>query len=158
MPKDSKESLHALLWQVIRYHFIRHRYLLSTIGLHRGQPPVLAILWEKDGRTQKEIAEALSLRPSTVTIILRRMEKAGLVRRENDPEDLRIVRVYLTEKGKDLQKDVEKINAILEQECFAGFTSKEQALLRQFLMHMRENLRKATEEDRPLSPNEERTQ
>uniref|UniRef100_A0A7V4TWZ5 MarR family transcriptional regulator n=1 Tax=Candidatus Caldatribacterium saccharofermentans TaxID=1454753 RepID=A0A7V4TWZ5_9BACT len=142
--RNQGTSLHDALLQVIRYHFIRYHQLLGTIGLYRGQPPILGMLWEKDGRTQKDIAEALGLRPPTVTIILRRMEKNGLVRRETDPEDLRAVRVYLTERGRNLQKEVERIHRVLEKECFSGFTQNERQRLHEFLIRIRENLEKAT--------------
>lgn len=138
---DDSGSLHALLWQVIRQHFIRHHFLLGKIGLHRGQPHVLALLWERNGLTQKDIAEALGLRPPTVTMILRRMEKAGLLRREADTRDMRVVRVYLTEKGQSLRKSVEEINEMMERECFSGLTPEEKLLLRRFLIRIRDNLR-----------------
>lgn len=147
MISGEKDSLHALFLQVLRYHFIRYHHLLGRVGLHRGQPLVLALLWEKDGRTQGEIAEALRLRPATVTVVLRRMEKAGLLERKSDPEDLRIVRVYLTERGRALEKDVRAIHDTLERECFAHFTAEEKALLREFLIRMRENLRATVEKE-----------
>lgn len=143
---DNRESLHTLFLQVLRYHFLRYHHLLGRIGLHRGQPLVLALLWEQDGRTQGEIAEKLCLRPATVTVVLRRMEKAGLLERRNDPEDLRIVRVYLTERGRALEKDVKRIHRMLEKECFARFTPEEKALLREFLTRMRDNLQAVLEE------------
>ncbi len=143
---DNRESLHALFLQVLRYHFLRYHHLLGRIGLHRGQPLVLALLWEQDGRTQGEIAEKLCLRPATVTVVLRRMEKAGLLERRNDPEDLRVVRVYLTERGRALEKDVKRIHRVLEKECFARFTPEEKALLREFLTRMRDNLQAVLEE------------
>ena len=142
-----EDSLHSLLWQVIRQHFIRHHHLLHKIGLHKGQPPILAMLWERDGLTQKEIAETLRLRPSTVTAVLKGMEKAGLLRREPDPEDMRVSRVYLTEKGKHLKKDVEEIIKTLEEECFAGFTLEEKVLLRRFLIQIRDNLKRVNSEE-----------
>jgi len=141
-----EDSLHSLLWQVIRQHFIRHHHLLHKIGLHKGQPPILAMLWERDGLTQKEIAETLRLRPSTVTAVLKGMERAGLLRREPDPEDMRVSRVYLTEKGKRLKKDVEEIMRTLEEECFAGFTLEEKVLLRRFFIQIRDNLKKVNNE------------
>ncbi len=142
-----EDSLHSLLWQVIRQHFIRHHHLLHKIGLHKGQPPILAMLWERDGLTQKEIAETLRLRPSTVTAVLKGMEKAGLLKRESDPEDMRVSRVYLTEKGKHLKKDVEEIIKTLEEECFAGFTLEEKVLLRRFLIQIRDNLKRVNSEE-----------
>ncbi len=140
-----ESSLHALLWQVIRQHFIRHHYLLSTIGIHKGQPPVLAILWGQDGLTQKEIADHLKLKPPTVTAIIRRMERAGLVKREPDLEDMRISRVYLTEKGRNIKESIEKVTKILEEECFAGFTLEERVLLRRFFIQIRDNLKGVNE-------------
>ncbi|MGC8971573.1 MAG: MarR family winged helix-turn-helix transcriptional regulator [bacterium] len=142
MFNKEEESLHLLLWQVIRQHFIRHHHLLGKIGLHKGQPPILSMLWEKDGLTQKEIAEKLRLKPSTVTAVLKRMEKAGLLKREPDPKDMRVSRVYLTKKGRDLKKDVEEIMKMLEEECFAGFTLEEKVLLRRFFIQIRDNLKK----------------
>lgn len=147
MINKEEESLHSLLWQVIRQHFIRHHHLLSKIGLHKGQPPILGMLWEKDGLTQKEIAEKLRLKPSTVTAVLKRMEKAGLLTREPDPKDMRVSRVYLTKKGRDLKKDVERIMKTLEEECFAGFTLEEKVLLRRFFIQIRDNLRKVNNEE-----------
>ncbi|MGC8777771.1 MAG: MarR family winged helix-turn-helix transcriptional regulator [Candidatus Caldatribacteriaceae bacterium] len=149
MWSESDDSLYALLWQVIRQHFLRHRFLLSRIGLYKGQPPILALLWNRDGLTQKEIAEALGLKPPTVTVILRRMEKAGLLRRRTDTQDMRVLRVYLTEKGRALRKDVEEINKILEEECFAGFPLEEKALLRKFLIQIRDNLKRVNEDGEP---------
>lgn len=145
MLNEHEESLYALFWEIIRYHFIRHHQLFSTVGLHRGQPPILELLWKEDGRTQKEIAEALKLKPPTVTLILQRMEKAGLVKRQSDPQDLRSIRIYLTKKGKSLEKDVRGIRAILERECFAHFTPEERALLRRFFLQVRDNLQKTIE-------------
>ncbi|MBC7217824.1 MAG: MarR family transcriptional regulator [Candidatus Caldatribacterium sp.] len=149
MTGSEKDSLHVLFLQVLRYHFIRYHHLLGRIGLHRGQPLVLGLLWEKDGRTQGEIAEALCLRPATVTVVLRRMEKAGLLERKSDPEDLRVVRVYLTERGRALEGDVRAIHDTLEKECFRNFTPEEKALLRKFFIRMRENLRAIVEKETP---------
>ncbi|MGQ9473722.1 MAG: MarR family transcriptional regulator [Candidatus Caldatribacteriaceae bacterium] len=72
---------------------------MGKIGLHKGQPVILALLWKQDGLTQKEIAESLGLRPPTLTVMLQRMEKAGFLKRMVDVRDMRMIRVSLTEKG-----------------------------------------------------------
>jgi len=143
---ENEDSLHGLLRQVIRQHFIRSHFLFRKVGLHKGQPLILALLWEKDGLTQKEIVEALGLRPSTVTIMLRRMEKAGLLQRKTDQQDMRFSRVYLTEKGQLLRERVELIEKQLNEECFSGFTSEEKMLLKGFLMKIRDNLKRLNDE------------
>lgn len=143
------DSLHSLLWQVIRQHFIRYHSLLGKIGLHKGQPIILALLWKQDGLTQKEIAESLGLRPPTLTVMLRRMEKAGLLKRMVDVGDMRMIRVYLTEKGREIREQVEEINQEMEKECFSGLTMEEKNLLRRFFTQVRDNLKRINDgEDR----------
>jgi len=63
-----------------------------------------------------------------------------MVERRPDPNDQRISRVYLTEKGKKLRQ--EAIDALLsvEEECFKNITSEEKLLLRRLLMQIRDNL------------------
>lgn len=69
----NSDSLDFLLGQVIRLHRARVHKLFGKLGLYRGQPPILFILWEEDGRTQKEIADRLHLKPATITDGLKRM-------------------------------------------------------------------------------------
>lgn len=59
----------------------------------------LALLYEQDGRTQDEMAEAYTVDRAATTRSLQGLEKKGLVRREVDTFDRRIRRVYLTEKA-----------------------------------------------------------
>jgi DNA-binding MarR family transcriptional regulator len=72
------------------------------------------------------------------------MEKAGLVERKHDAVDQRISRVYLTQAGRALQRDVEQTWHRLEEETFADFTLQERVLLRRFFVQMRENLIRVT--------------
>jgi DNA-binding MarR family transcriptional regulator len=76
------------------------------------------------------------------------MEKAGLVERKHDAEDQRVSRVYLTEAGRALQGDVERVWRRLEDEIFDGFTLEERVLLRRFFSQMRENLMRVTRRER----------
>lgn len=142
MDHFGSDSLNSLFFQVIKLHRIRASALFGEIGLSRGQPPILELLWKKDGCNQREIAEILHIKPATVTDILQRMEKAGLLERRADPSDSRMSRVYLTQKGKRSIIEVEKALNTLENECFRGFTLEEKILLRRFFIQMRDNLLK----------------
>ncbi|HHW41325.1 MAG TPA: MarR family transcriptional regulator [Syntrophomonadaceae bacterium] len=136
------DSVDFLLVQIIRLFQQRSHCLFGRIGIYPGQPPVLFRLWKQDGRTQKELAEKLLLKPATLTLILQRMERDGLVERRPDPADQRISRVYLTEKGKKLREPVEKAIKEREREILQGFTAEEKLLLRRFLIRVRDNLAK----------------
>ncbi|NLG86757.1 MAG: MarR family transcriptional regulator [Firmicutes bacterium] len=137
------EKFNALLFQIMRLHYIRVHNLMSQLGLSRGQPPILKLLWEKDGRCQRELGEILHLRPATISVILRRMEKSGLVKRQADPNDRRVSRSYLTQKGREIQSAVEQALQVLEDECCQGFAPEEKTLLSHFLLRIRNNLLQA---------------
>lgn len=147
MDIDKKDELGALLGQLIRAHHYRMHIALGKLGLYPGQPHILFLLREKNGRSQAELAEKIGLRAATVTIVIKRMEKAGLVERRADPEDLRISRVFLTEQGKSLCQRSKEVVSLLEEECFKNFTTEERVLLRRFLIQMRGNLVEAKKPD-----------
>lgn len=134
------DSVNFTFSQVVRLHHQRAHHLMGDLGLHPGQNPIMFMLWRKDGRSQKEFAERLNLKPATITVMLKRMEKAGMLERKTDPEDLRVSRVYLTDKGWNLRFQIEEIMKKVDEECLSGFTNEEKMLLRRFLLHMRDNL------------------
>jgi len=59
------------------------------------------VLWEEEGLSVKEIGRRLHLDSGTLTPVLKRLEKAGFVRRRRDAQDERQVRIELTDKGRD---------------------------------------------------------
>jgi DNA-binding MarR family transcriptional regulator len=147
MPKPNHaETMDFLLANICHLHCTRARQLFEAIGLYRGQPLVLLALWEQEGFTQTVLAERLKIAPATVTKMLQRMEKTGFIQRKPDVEDQRVSRVYLTKAGRAIQGDVEAVWETMQAETFASFTPEERALLRRFLLQMRENLLHATGE------------
>ncbi|HBV97609.1 MAG TPA: MarR family transcriptional regulator [Desulfotomaculum sp.] len=75
-------------------------------GLPIAQWSALKTLWNVDGLTISEMGEKLFIKNSTMTALIDRMERDGLVRRERDPLDRRSVRVFLSEKGACLKDSV----------------------------------------------------
>ena len=78
--------------------------LLSDHGLTYPQYLVLLGLWEKDAQPVNDIAKRLHLETNTVTPLLQRMEKEGIIKRNKGDKDARQIIVSLTRKGKELQK------------------------------------------------------
>jgi len=136
-----------LLAQICHLHHTRAHQLFEALGLYRGQPPVLGALWEQEGMTQTDLAALLKNTPATTTKMLQRMEKTGFIQRKPDPNDQRISREYLTEAGRTVQAEVEKIWKTIDAETFAGFSSEERILLRRFLLQISHNLLKVTGEE-----------
>ena len=85
--------------------------LLSRQGLTYPQYLVLLVLWEKDAQPVNDIAKRLLLETNTVTPLLQRMEKEGVLTRAKGKKDARQMIVSLTKKGKDLQKKLAGVPA-----------------------------------------------
>ena len=139
----NKDSLYFTFLEVSRLHHYRTHVLLDEIGLYHGQPPMLFILNKEDGQSQTELASKLNLKAPTITVMLRRMEKTGLVVRKQDNQDQRISRVYITDKGRQVCDEAIKVAKKIEQEFFERITEEEKTILRRLLMQMKENLEKA---------------
>ncbi|QUH19218.1 MarR family winged helix-turn-helix transcriptional regulator [Alkaliphilus sp. B6464] len=137
------DSLQHIFYQVIRLHHQRSHMLLDKVGVYPGQPFLLFALYHRNGQSQKDLANKLNIKASTIATMVKRMEKVGLIERRQDFEDQRVSRVYITEKGMEVCKEVDKIRKVIEIESFSNFTEEEQMLLRRLLMQMRDNLKKA---------------
>ncbi|TNC27718.1 MarR family winged helix-turn-helix transcriptional regulator [Amycolatopsis alkalitolerans] len=102
---------------------------LRRHGLHLGQNHLLAALWEEDGRTPGEIAAAVSVTTPTVVKMATRMAAAGLLTRRRDDRDSRLVRLWLTDAGRALQRPVEADRRALDEKLTAGLTDAERTHL-----------------------------
>ena len=81
-----------------------YRSILADLGLTYPQYLVMLVLWECDGLTVKAVGERLSLDSGTLTPLLKRLEAAGLIRRERSREDERQVLLHLTQAGEALRE------------------------------------------------------
>jgi DNA-binding MarR family transcriptional regulator len=78
---------------------------LTALGITYPQYLVLMVLWEQDNQPVNDIAHRLFLETNTVTPLLQRMEKLGIVSRRKGKEDKRQQIVSLTKKGKALEEE-----------------------------------------------------
>ena len=90
-----------------------YKPLLDAIGLTYPQYLAMLVLWEQDGPTVSELGERLNLDSGTLTPLLKRLEAAGLVQRQRDPQDERRVRIALTSTGQALRAQAEPIPACI---------------------------------------------
>lgn len=80
-----------------------YRTVLAELGLTYPQYLAMLVLWERDGLTVKALGERLTLDSGTLTPLLKRLETAGLVRRQRSRSDERQVELFLTERGDGLR-------------------------------------------------------
>ena len=83
--------------------------LLSQQGLTYPQYLVLLVLWEKDAQPVNDIAKRLYLETNTVTPLIQRMEKGGILTRTKGTKDARQMIVKLTKKGNGLQDQLAEV-------------------------------------------------
>ena len=142
------ETMDFILATICHLHHSRAHQLFESLGLYRGQPPVLKALWEQEGLSQTELAERLHNSAATTTKMLQRMEKSGFIQRLADSSDQRVMRVYLTDTGRAVQNQVETTFKTMDTETFCNLSVEERKLLRGYLLRVRDNLIHATGEER----------
>ncbi|HEY0842155.1 MarR family transcriptional regulator [Methylotenera sp.] len=115
-----------------------YKPLLSKLKLTYPQYLVLLVLWEKDGMTVNNISERLFSDSGTLTPLLKRLEKLGMVQRQRAREDERKVIITLTEAGKLLQTQATDVHTQIA--CSTGCTINELQALNNQLILLRTNL------------------
>jgi MarR family transcriptional regulator for hemolysin len=98
---------------------------MSRHGVRVGQHIVLTVLWEQDALAPGEIARRLAVATPTIVNTATRMEDAGLIVRQPDPADARLVRLHLTPRGRAVRTAVRGARTALEQRATATLTAAE---------------------------------
>ncbi|MFS8036356.1 MarR family winged helix-turn-helix transcriptional regulator [Xanthobacter sp. AM11] len=114
--------------------------LLHNLGLFPGQEAVLKLLCEEDGRTMGDLAAALRVRPPTASKTIARLTTQGLVERRATDGDGRLVRVFLSDAGRERGAAIDGVWEQLEGEMVAGLDNKERKRLRKLLRKVEKNL------------------
>jgi len=102
-------------------------------GLSAPKWFVLVVLSRRDGIGQGEVSQLFEVDPSRVTRIAQALEGEGLVRRERDPEDNRVVRMYLTEEGRRWLRKLPDLNRRVEKRIRSVFSEEEHEELQRML-------------------------
>lgn len=132
------EVVRRLLW-LSRKHYQLHDAQMQKIGFRGGQVPILMALHRHGALTQVELAQHAHVTPATISGTLKRMEKAGSIRREGIKEDARVSLVHLTDAGKIDANEVLRVFHCVDRDILEGFTEEECREFNGYLMRMQEN-------------------
>lgn len=133
-------------------------HLLRRVDLHRatqaldlysGQFPLLQYIHHHQGCTQQELAEGMMVTPASVALSTKRLQKAGLIEKKADQENLRCNRLALTEKGTRLAQQCLEIFDDYDRKLFSGFREEELEQLTSYLDRLYRNV---TGEDPDVGP------
>ncbi len=151
----SAEGLNAISFYLGQAYYNHIRLLertLADVGLEKRVKPgmghILAALFEEDDRIIKGISERTNLAASTLTGMLSRIERAGLVKRCRDDSDGRAVRVRLTPLGKSIRPACREVTRRLSAVLQAGMKKEEVGVLKALLRRVIANIRADAEKCR----------
>jgi len=152
---DSDRGLGFLLTETARLlrKLIDRR--LHPLGLTRAQWSVLAILSNRDGLSQSQLAEGLEIEKTTTGRLIDHLEKSGSVERRPIPGDRRLWGVYLTEQARPLIAEVERIVLATRTEMLTGLSPEQQQELSHALQALKANLLRAWNVDQSGPPTDE---
>jgi len=94
---------------------------------------LLTVLGRRDGLSQGEFTQEYEMDPSRVTRTAQSLEADGLIRRERDAEDNRVMRMYLTEEGLKVLRKLPEINEQLRRRVHSVLSEEEFEELRRML-------------------------
>ena len=112
-------------------------------GISRAQWGVLVRLDRSEGLKQSELAEILDLQPISLTRLLDRLAKNGLIERRPDPNDRRANRLFLTPAARPLPEQLVKLGRDMMEHVLAGLDGGANDRLLRNLDLMKDNLRTA---------------
>ncbi|MGL4323624.1 MAG: MarR family winged helix-turn-helix transcriptional regulator [Beijerinckiaceae bacterium] len=142
--KVTERAMGTLLTIAARVHRARMAELLAGVGLYPGQEQVLQLLAENTAPTMSELADALTVKAPTISKTIGRLTQQGLVERKAGETDARLVRVALTDAGRERVTQLGEISNRLEDEMTKGFDGKDKKRLRRLLRKASKNLAKAS--------------
>jgi MarR family transcriptional regulator for hemolysin len=151
-PFAIEDRLGALLNRSARLmaHELAER--LRPAGVAIGQWAVLLVLWARDGISQAELSRLVAIEPPTMVRTIDRMVRDGFVTRLPDPEDGRLSRIHLTQRGWSLRDELIPLAVALNAEMLQRLTHDEGRTLRGLLTKLLTQIGSAGEEPSPGDP------
>lgn len=113
---------------------------LRELNLYVGQDNLLARLWAGDGITQMQLCEHLKCEPPTVTNMVKSLEQNGFIHRKKDAQDARVMRIFLTDKGKEIKESVDSKWEQQQNKLLHSISTDERLILRDLMLLMEKNL------------------
>lgn len=151
-PEGEPDSFLAMrrIEYVSRLHHMAFRNCLQKTGIPPAQMGALRAIIRQPGMSQRELADALHIQRATATVMLQKMEKSGLILRENDREDQRISRIYPSQYALDMDAENKKSVDAYFHRCFQDISQEELTFLLDVLRRLGTKVHEISEQ--PESP------
>ncbi len=117
--------------------------ILADQGVEAFNGPqgrILYVLWQEDGVPIRTISEKCGLALTSLTTMLERMERSGLITRQQDQADRRRTLIFLTDKAQELRADYIAVSEKMGDIYYEGFTGDEIKIFEAYLARLCKNL------------------
>lgn len=121
--------------QIDKIQIFRHRELMLMVrelGLYPNQLPILEYIKNNNGCMQADISRDLGVTPASIALSVKRLQKAGMLIKEIDENNLRKNRLSLTDKGREASEKSRSIFDEFDRKMYKDFTEDELNLLAEF--------------------------
>jgi len=118
-----------------------YQKVVNPFDITVDQWEILVILWEKEGITQKEIAERLYKDQTNIARMLFKLENKGFIHRVTHETDRRSLRVYLTDKGRETKDEILAPSIEAYRKTIAGLSEEEVETFRRLLAAIYKNVK-----------------
>jgi len=113
---------------------------LATYGITASQYVLLAILAKKDGLSQTQLGNRLSFDNPTVTGVIDRMERDGLVERRRTSSDRRVINIFLSDKAREILSEIQEIAEEVNDRALEEYSAEEKSHLISMLNSIWKNM------------------
>lgn len=138
--KEKYTKIFGLFKNIGILHYEKNYHSLDKIGLYPGQPVVIEMISSNEGINQRDLANLVCKKASTVNIMLDRLVRADIVVKKGDSVNKRITRLYLTDKGKELEEKIKKIHNEMMDIYFKDISMEEIFFLEKICEKIKNNL------------------
>lgn len=113
---------------------------MEVLNLKPSQAGILFVLNHEGRLSQRQLAEMIGITPPSMTVALRKLEERGYVLKRPDEEDQRVMRIQLSDKGKECIEEIKGILDSMEEVLCQGISPEEKMFFRRLILEMRNNL------------------
>ena len=143
-PCGIKESPPMVIHDISRLYAAKMRENESEMQQFSVRHFIINLSFE-DGLTQLELAKRTHLSTPTISVTAKRLEKLGYITRVADSNDMRALRVFLTDRGRELVESSRRASIEADNILMQGFTAEESETLLSLLNRMRTNIERHLE-------------
>lgn len=139
---EKYDNIYDLFKEIVLLNYKINYQELIDINLYPGQPIILEKIFENKGITQSELSNITLKKPATITTMLNRLEHMGYIVRQNDFNDKRLIRLYLTNIGIEKYYQMIELKKKMESIIFEGMNEDDLSNVYNILLRIKNNLEK----------------